>query len=184
MMSSANHVSIGKYLKRNKDSNLYEVIMLKSRRKSGPKNKFNENEDKILKEAVYQFGTTDWNKISKLIPGKNARQCRERWNNYANPQISTKPWTKEEDELLELKYAEYGPKWQIIAAFFANRPVNTIKNRWLVKVKKSKRIAERGNSSTAFVQPDPPSPYPSIDNILTSLPIQTKLLPFPDIPLF
>lgn len=182
-MSNANRVFIGN-LEYNRDLALYEAMLLKSRRKSGPKNKFNEKEDKILKEAVYQLGTSDWHKISKLIPGRNARQCRERWNNYANPQISTKPWTKEEDELLELKYTEHGPKWHMIAAFFANRPVNAIKNRWFAKVKKSKRIAEKGNSSTAFVQPDLPSPYPSIENILASLPMSTKHLQFPDIPLF
>lgn len=182
-MISANIVLYGNCWEYNNDHMMVEYMFMKSKRRHGPKNKFNDEEDTILTEAVCELGTTDWHKIAKRLPGRNARQCRERWNNYVNPVISTKPWTKEEDETLELKYTEYGPKWHTIATFFVNRPVNTIKNRWFAKVKKSQKDMENGPSKTSFVQPEPPAPYPSIDTILTSLPLHTKHLQFPDIPL-
>lgn len=104
-----------------------------------PKIKFTREEDSMLLMAVQKYGTNDWQSVSACLPGRNIRQCRERWNNYVNPDLVARPWTKEEDRILEEKYHKYGPRWRMIVTYFKNRSVNNVKNRWLTK---QRRIAK------------------------------------------
>ena len=84
-----------------------------------PKIKFTPNEDILLLNAVQSLGIGDWHVIASRVPGRNARQCRERWNNYVNPSLIRSPWTTEEDKFLLEKYQELGPHWRTIASYFA-----------------------------------------------------------------
>jgi hypothetical protein len=61
---------------------------------------------------------------------RNARQCRERWQNYLDPELRRSPWTAEEDLLLQAKVAEYGAGWHKISTFFVNRSPLSLRNRW------------------------------------------------------
>jgi hypothetical protein len=101
-----------------------------ARRPSTPKCKFDSDEDALLTEAVQRLGTGDWCSIAAEIPGRNARQCRERWNNYANPHLTKEQWTVAEDELLLRKFRELGPKWHNIAGDFDGRAKNSVRNRF------------------------------------------------------
>lgn len=93
--------------------------------------KFTPDEDAKLHDLVQQYGDNDWSTIASFMNGRNKRQCRERWRHYLSPQVSTEPFTEEEDALLHYKYLEYGHRWKLIATFFPNRTDITIKNRWL-----------------------------------------------------
>ncbi|OHS98691.1 hypothetical protein TRFO_34847 [Tritrichomonas foetus] len=97
------------------------------------KNKFSREEDKVLiskVEAQLANGKeADWRTISKFFVNKTARQCRDRWNNYLNPRLTTEEWTVEDDECLLEKYAECGPRWKLFTQVFANRSINNIRNR-------------------------------------------------------
>ena len=64
------------------------------------------------------------------MPGRNSRQCRDRYSNYLNPVFNNCDWSKEEDKLLADKYNAYGPKWTKIREFFPKRSANNIKNRY------------------------------------------------------
>ena len=64
------------------------------------KHKFSPDEDKLLKEQVLKLGEKGWKKIAEYLPGRSARQCRERYKNYLCPSVSSDPWTKDEDEKL------------------------------------------------------------------------------------
>jgi hypothetical protein len=92
--------------------------------------KFSPEEDERLRSLVSSFGTADWLDIAAQMPGKNVRQCKERWTNYLAPTLNASTWTHEEDCLLVQKYAELGSKWVQIAAFFPNRTDSMIKNRF------------------------------------------------------
>jgi hypothetical protein len=94
--------------------------------------KFTIEEDNILYCLVHELGTHDWIQIAERLGTRNPRQCRERWNNYVNPELRKDPFTPEEDRLLEMKYAELGPKWNKISKFFFKRSDNSIRNRWMV----------------------------------------------------
>jgi hypothetical protein len=91
--------------------------------------KFTAAEDTRLLDLVQQLGTKDWTVISSMMQTRNPRQCRERYNNYLNPELRNDSWTPEEDALLESKYEELGAKWSRIGRFFENRSDNALRNR-------------------------------------------------------
>lgn len=101
--------------------------------------KFTPEEDEKLKNLVQTHGTNCWTLIAGLMGNRNARQCRERWKNYVNPELRNEPWTLEEDKLLVEKYEEYGPRWNKIAKHFANRSDNSLRNRWQLMLRQWER---------------------------------------------
>lgn len=100
---------------------------------------FSIEEDDMLINLVKEYGDKSWRTISKHMPNRSTRQCRERYRNYLSPEIKNGPWTAEEDLLLEQKYLEYGPKWATIAHFFKTRSDVNIKNRWASNRHKTSR---------------------------------------------
>lgn len=91
---------------------------------------FTPDEDKIILESITSSKKKNWKQIAEKIPGRNARQCRDRYNNSLKNKIEKKPWTKEEDEIIIRKFFEIGPKWVTISAFLNGRSGNNVKNRW------------------------------------------------------
>lgn len=106
--------------------------------KRHPKSKFSDDEDIKLLELVEKYGE-NWSQIASEMDGRNVRQCRERWRNYLSPDVANRPWTEEEDKLLDEKYAQFGPKWKHIASFFAKRTDINIKSRWQVHLRKIRK---------------------------------------------
>jgi hypothetical protein len=94
-----------------------------------PKAKFGPAEDSLLTAAVRALGTSNWSDIAMAVPGRSGRQCRERWNNYVNPNLNKGQWTSSEDTLLLEKFGELGSKWRVIAGFFHRRAKNDVRNR-------------------------------------------------------
>lgn len=99
-------------------------------KKKQPKKQFSFEEDKMLKKAVSDIGENNWDKVSKLIPNRTPRQCRDRWNKYLSPNISGLMWTDEEDQLLLSLINNFGNKWTKIASFFKGRSDINIRNRY------------------------------------------------------
>ena len=107
--------------------------------------KFTPEEDEKLRKLVGESVDIDWGKIAAQLPNRNQRQCRERWQNYLNPSLSTREWTQEEDDMVVEKFNEYGPHWNVIARLFNGRSGNAVRNRYLVIMRhqqKKKRIEE------------------------------------------
>jgi hypothetical protein len=102
-----------------------------------PRKKFSPQEDANLMMLVAQFGSLAWETISREMPGRNARQCRERWKHYLCVGFSERPWTKAEDDLLLRKRQELGPRWTKLSHLFQNRSDIQIKARWLKLTEKS-----------------------------------------------
>ena len=94
------------------------------------RNAFSQREDELLRTVVEELGETDWNEVAKRMPGRNARQCRDRWRGYLQPTLSVAPWTVNEDQILLTTYAEVGPKWSCIRRAIPQRSEVSIKNRW------------------------------------------------------
>jgi hypothetical protein len=92
--------------------------------------KFSPEEDARLLSLVAEHGADDWTTISALMGNRNARQCRERYRNYVDPNLSNAPWTADEDRLLEDKVTEFGTRWNRVAVFFSNRSDMALRNRW------------------------------------------------------
>jgi hypothetical protein len=137
--------------------------MRSTRRPFVPKCKFEPQEDHMLVDVVSKMGQGDWNRIAAMIPGRNARQCRERWNNYANPELVKEEWKAEEDEILLRKYRELGPKWYAITVFLPGRAKNDIRNRFttLQRRRTESEMHKRQHMPIAWAVP--PRPIPKIE---------------------
>lgn len=117
---------------------------------------FDRKEDELLLEMVSKYGTDSWNEVAAALGNRTARQCHNRYTYYLDPSINSAPWTPEEDEMLKKQYAELGPRWAVMRAFFPGRTDLNIKNRFGflarnrsdVRELKSKHAMEhRGESS-------------------------------------
>lgn len=95
-----------------------------------PRKKFSPEEDEELKKLVEKMGSKKWEQIAKEMPGRTGRQCRDRYQNYLIPGFFNGQWSKEEDDLLMIKYHEFGSQWSKMAQFFNQRSANALKNRW------------------------------------------------------
>lgn len=102
-----------------------------------PHAKFTPDEDKRLLQLVSQYGSKAWVIIARFMPKRNSRQCRERYLNYLSPFINKGDWSEKEDELLLIKYQEFGSKWVTIASFFPDRTDAMVKNRFQVLLRRS-----------------------------------------------
>jgi hypothetical protein len=99
-------------------------------RKRRRRHAFTPEEDDRLRELVAKYGDGDWSLITKKMPKRDLRQCRERWINYLAPEAINGPWTPAEDLLLTDKVTELGRQWKVIAPFFPGRTDINVRNRW------------------------------------------------------
>jgi hypothetical protein len=93
--------------------------------------KFLPEEDLRLKELVTKYGTVSWDVIAREMPGRNPRQCRERWKHYVSSTRPKSEWSPAEDMLLYQKMEEMGPRWTNLAQFFPGRTDLQVKSRWM-----------------------------------------------------
>lgn len=133
--------------------------------KQSKKHKWTPEEDERLLEVVREQGGRNWIKIADSIPGRNPKQCRERWTTQVRPSLSKEEWSKEEDTIILKYHRKFGNSWARIASYLMGRSANAVKNRfnWLERRKKKherqlkketedkdkvKKTKTRGNNKT------------------------------------
>lgn len=57
-------------------------------------------EDAKLIKRVNCYGDKDWVSVSRRLPGRTCKMCRQRWISVVNPAIDHSEWRPEEDEIL------------------------------------------------------------------------------------
>lgn len=92
--------------------------------------KFTPQEDDKLKYLISENGTHNWNIISQEMPGRSAKQCRDRYCNYLSAPHSNLPWRTEEDQILLSLLSVIGTKWVEISRYLPGRSGPNVKNRW------------------------------------------------------
>ena len=131
-------------------------------KKLHPRAKFTRVEDDLLRHLVLTHGENSWDIIVAKMPGRNVRQCKERWVGYLSPSLNTGPFTPEEDRLLMEKYQEFGAKWVKIATFFKGRSDTSVKNRFITLTRKLRNAELEVNpAQTKQVEPPQQSIYSS-----------------------
>ncbi|EAY22725.1 Myb-like DNA-binding domain containing protein [Trichomonas vaginalis G3] len=108
--------------------------------RSLPKQKFTDEDDQKLRNVIKELGTKNWSDIAAAMGNRNARQCKERWENYLSPSINNTPFTPEEDALLLEKQKEIGSKWVTMKNYFDRRTDAALKNRWQMLIRKQKKL--------------------------------------------
>jgi hypothetical protein len=75
---------------------------------------------------------------------RSAKQCREHWNCYLNPQLKKGPWTIDEDILLLtlIRGNNGDKKWSEIVFSFEGRTENALKNRYTLLIDKQKKFSK------------------------------------------
>lgn len=117
---------------------------------------FSAEEDAQLSRIMFEQQFTTWIAVAAQIPGRTARQCRDRWANYLSPNNKNGPWMAAEDKMLIEKYKEFGPQWTTIAKFFDGRSENNVKNRWYTHLRNKFGNQVKNPAQPTSTQPQQP----------------------------
>ena len=104
------------------------------------KGPWKSEEDGRLLQLVAEIGPK-WSRIAAAMNGRNAKQCRERWVNHLDPDISKEPWSKAEEDALIAAHEKMGSKWSEMTKLLKGRTNNAIKNHWHSMQSSKKRAA-------------------------------------------
>ncbi|EAX99275.1 Myb-like DNA-binding domain containing protein [Trichomonas vaginalis G3] len=92
--------------------------------------KWTQQEDELLTSVVSKFGASRWDFIATHIPGRNGRQCRERYISVLTPSVCKDAWTAAEDETLLRLQKQIGNHWSLISKSLPGRTAIMAKNRF------------------------------------------------------
>ena len=93
------------------------------------KGTWSQSEDEKIIEMKNR-GFTEWADIARVVCGRSAKQCRDRWANHLDPTIIKCEWSLEEDSELLRAHAQLGNAWTEVAKRIPGRSENAVKNRW------------------------------------------------------
>ena len=113
------------------------------------KGSWTPEEDAKLRQLVEKYGKQKWSYIGKFLPGRIGKQCRERWHNHLNPDLTKKAWTKEEENVIIEVRAKLGNRWAKIARMLPGRSDNDVKNRWYASLRKKVEGPTEGEKKKA-----------------------------------
>jgi hypothetical protein len=109
-------------------------------RMKGFRRRFTRTEDSQLLHYVLEYGDNNWGYIAEQMGGGfNARQCRERWRYYLDPDLGDTAWTNVEDADLLAKVEQFGAHWTTIAHHFPGRSGNTVRNRYQLLMRRKQK---------------------------------------------
>ena len=104
-------------------------------------NRFTKEEDELLIKAVHEMGNDHWDLISKKLPNRTVRQCRDRYRLYLSSNVNDFPWTSEEDQLLLNLVQKYGKVWPKISSYFKPKSASDVRHRYEILSQRQTNLA-------------------------------------------
>lgn len=94
------------------------------------KGMWSKTEDDILLNLMNTSKPRNWADIAFAIPGRTAKQCRERWSLNLDPSINRLAWSEEEDNKLIQLHSQMGNRWAEMKRMLPGRTENAVKTRF------------------------------------------------------
>ncbi|CAI9261822.1 unnamed protein product [Lactuca saligna] len=97
------------------------------------KNEWTPPEDEELRNAVAEYGETNWQLVASTLEGRTGTQCSNRWKKSLNPMRErVGKWAPDEDKHLKIAVKLFGAKnWNKIARFVPGRTQVQCRERWV-----------------------------------------------------
>lgn len=115
------------------------------------KGSWTPEEDQILREKRLLYGRK-WAKIAAHLPGRQGKQCRERYVNHLDPNLKKGEWTDDEEAILIALHEHHGNRWANIAKQLPGRSDNDIKNHWYSTIQRKFQTHGREKLIAAAIQ--------------------------------
>ncbi|KAB1211168.1 Transcription factor AS1 [Morella rubra] len=116
-------------------------------------------EDALLRAYVKQYGPKEWNLVSQRMGQplhRDPKSCLERWKNYLKPGLKKGSLTPEEQSLVVSLQAKYGNKWKKIAAEVPGRTPKRLGKWWEVfkekQLKQQQQNQKKNNNSNSAAE--------------------------------
>ena len=97
------------------------------------RNNWKSYEDHLLSAQIQENGLENWKVIARQIPGRTAKQCRERWNDSLNPLLKKGKFSTEENLVIYLM-KKSNTKWSKLSKVLPGRTCVRIKNQWYSQI--------------------------------------------------
>mmetsp|Transcript_25251 Transcript_25251/g.35398 ORF Transcript_25251/g.35398 Transcript_25251/m.35398 type:complete len:571 (+) Transcript_25251:3-1715(+) len=115
------------------------------------KGSWTAEEDNILKDKRQLYGRK-WAKIAAHLPGRQGKQCRERFVNHLDPELKKGEWTDDEEAVLIALHENHGNRWANISKQIPGRSDNDVKNHWYSTIQRKFQQHGKDKLVSAAVQ--------------------------------
>ena len=107
--------------------------------------KWSAEEDAALISALAEFADddeVDWRHVASKVNGRNAKQCKERFQLKLDPALKRDEWTAEEDALLLASFEKCNGRWTAIAKSLPGRREDAVKIRFRSLQRQASRVRQ------------------------------------------
>ena len=115
--------------------------------------KWTADEDALLIKIVEKNGPQRWDYIATFIPGRNGKQCRERWLSTYAPNLCHAEWTCNEDMILLNLQQKIGNHWSAISKYLPGRTAIMTKNRFKLLSRRNVTFSTKSNINSPVESP-------------------------------